>query len=129
MKRVVVQVNPDEEESTITTKVETVLSDDSAQMLLTTVLSMNGKQTLETSERMIEFLVRREIEDIKDGSKGRGLFDRLMTRVERSLLSMVYAECDHVQTKTAFRLGIDRNTLHKKLSKHKLLNTEQRESA
>lgn len=129
MKRVVVQVNPDEEENTEDgTKVETVLSDDSAQMLLTTVLDLNGKQSPESSEHIIEFLVRREIKD-SDDSTERGLFDRLMTRVERSLLSTVFAECDHVQTRTACRLGIDRNTLHKKLSKYKLLNSEQRESA
>jgi len=36
-------------------------------------------------------------------------------RVERELIVQVLAGCNQIQTKTATRLGINRNTLHKKL--------------
>jgi DNA-binding protein Fis len=35
--------------------------------------------------------------------------------VESALISAVLEECENVQTKTATRLGINRNTLHKKM--------------
>lgn len=125
MKRVVIEVGPVESKSDsptghseAATKVETVLPEENAELLLATVLSLNGQAASKSSKRIVEFLVKRELnsEDESDG-----LFDRLMTSVEQALLSLVYAECDHVQTRTAFRLGIDRNTLHKKLCKHNLL--------
>ncbi len=44
------------------------------------------------------------------------LYDRVVGRVERELIQQVLQECDRVQIKAAARLGINRNTLHKKLS-------------
>jgi DNA-binding NtrC family response regulator len=43
------------------------------------------------------------------------LHQRVVDRVERELIVQVLAGCNQVQTKTATRLGINRNTLHKKL--------------
>ena len=40
---------------------------------------------------------------------------RVCATVERELLAQVLAECDGVQTKAATRLGINRNTLHRKI--------------
>ena len=40
---------------------------------------------------------------------------KVVDRVERELIAQVMAECDNVQIKAAARLGINRNTLHKKL--------------
>jgi DNA-binding NtrC family response regulator len=40
--------------------------------------------------------------------------------VERELIQQVLASCDRVQIKAAARLGINRNTLHKKLSEFRL---------
>lgn len=43
------------------------------------------------------------------------LFDKVVGAVERELIEQVLTSCDQVQIKAAARLGINRNTLHKKL--------------
>ena len=48
------------------------------------------------------------------------LYTKIVTRVERELIAQVMADCDHVQIKAAGRLGINRNTLHKKLKEYNL---------
>ena len=48
------------------------------------------------------------------------LFDRVVSRVERELIAQMLAACDGVQLKAAARLGINRNTLRKKLIEHGL---------
>ena len=40
--------------------------------------------------------------------------------MERELIAQVMASCDSVQTKAASKLGINRNTLHKKLKEYGL---------
>ena len=47
-----------------------------------------------------------------------------MGRVERELIQQVLQACDRVQIKAAARLGINRNTLHKKLSEYRLDDTD-----
>jgi Nif-specific regulatory protein len=44
------------------------------------------------------------------------LYDRLVKGLERELIEQVLQSCDQVQVKAAAWLGINRNTLHKKLS-------------
>ena len=44
----------------------------------------------------------------------------VVNRVEKELISQVLASCHHVQTKTAAKLGINRNTLAKKLKDYDL---------
>ena len=44
----------------------------------------------------------------------------IVDRVEREVIAQVLAECDGVQIKAASRLGINRNTLHKKLKQYGL---------
>lgn len=46
------------------------------------------------------------------------LFERIVSRVERELISQMLAACNGVQLKAAARLGINRNTLRKKLQEH-----------
>jgi transcriptional regulator with PAS, ATPase and Fis domain len=48
------------------------------------------------------------------------LFDRVVSRVERELISQMLAASGGVQLKAAARLGINRNTLRKKLLEHGL---------
>ncbi len=47
----------------------------------------------------------------------------MVNRVERELIAQVLASCEHVQIKAAARLGINRNTLHKKLKEYNLDET------
>ncbi len=45
---------------------------------------------------------------------------KIVNRVERELIVQVMAACESVQTKAAAKLGINRNTLHKKLKEYGL---------
>lgn len=48
------------------------------------------------------------------------LHSRVVDRVEREVIAQVLAQCEGVQTKAAQRLGINRNTLHKKIKEYGL---------
>ncbi len=48
------------------------------------------------------------------------LHSRIVDRVEKELIAQVLADCNYVQTKAASRLGINRNTLHKKMKDYNL---------
>jgi len=48
------------------------------------------------------------------------LHGRIVSLVEKELISQVLKACQGVQTKAASRLGINRNTLHKKISEYSL---------
>jgi Nif-specific regulatory protein len=54
-----------------------------------------------------------------DGSK---LYDYLVGGVERELIEQVMRQCDDVKVTAADRLGINRNTLHKKLEQYAATN-------
>lgn len=54
------------------------------------------------------------------GPNSNDLHDRIVGRVERELIQQVLQTCDRVQIKAAARLGINRNTLHKKLAEYRL---------
>ena len=73
----------------------------------------NGDQTAPGSE-----LVRQGISTA--GPNANDLHDRIVGRVERELIQQVLQGCDRVQIKAAARLGINRNTLHKKLAEYRL---------
>lgn len=49
-----------------------------------------------------------------------GLHAMIVNRVEKETIAQVMLECNNVQTKAATRLGINRNTLHKKLKEYDL---------
>jgi len=53
---------------------------------------------------------------------------RIVDRVEREVIAQVLAECDGVQIKAAARLGINRNTLHKKLKQYGLGDADAAET-
>ena len=54
------------------------------------------------------------------GEEADDLHSRIVNRVEREVISHVMTMCDSVQIKAAARLGINRNTLHKKLKEYGL---------
>ncbi|MCP4814083.1 MAG: sigma-54-dependent Fis family transcriptional regulator [Planctomycetaceae bacterium] len=53
-----------------------------------------------------------------DENEENNLYSRIVNRVERELIYQVMQSCNNVQTKAAARLGINRNTLHKKLKEY-----------
>ena len=54
------------------------------------------------------------------GAQATNLHERVVGLVERELIEQVLIACDRVQIKAAARLGINRNTLHKKLQEFRL---------
>jgi two-component system response regulator AtoC len=54
------------------------------------------------------------------GPHANDLHDRIVGQVERELIQQVLASCERVQIKAAARLGINRNTLHKKLAEFRI---------
>src|SRR5947209_9195422 len=66
---------------------------------------------------MIQNLVRHALQKLAP-DEGH-LHDRLVRGVERELLEQVLPLCDNVLVKAAARLGINRNTLHKKMNELK----------
>lgn len=54
------------------------------------------------------------------GLNASDLHERIVGQVERALIEQVLHDCDRVQIKAAARLGINRNTLHKKLQEFRL---------
>jgi DNA-binding NtrC family response regulator len=55
------------------------------------------------------------------------LHSRIVDRVEKELIAQVLQACSNVQTKAATRMGINRNTLHKKLKDYNLEGTDSSE--
>ena len=62
-------------------------------------------------QSLIRQLVRLGVESLPDGELDR----RIVGAVERELIEQVLQACDNIQVKAAGRLGINRNTLHKKV--------------
>lgn len=54
------------------------------------------------------------------GDVAGNLYERIVSQVEKELIQQVLKSCQGVQTKAAVRLGINRNTLHKKIEEYGL---------
>ncbi len=77
------------------------------------------------SKKHIEECVRTSLEGyFKDlrGTEPDGMYDRTVRVVEKPLLEVVMQQADNNQSRAAQWLGLNRNTLRKKLVEHKLLN-------
>jgi Fis family transcriptional regulator len=76
------------------------------------------------SRKHIEETVRTSLEgyfrDLRGAEPG-GLYEMMVKVVERPLLEVVMREADQNQSRAAEWLGLNRNTLRKKLLEHKLL--------
>ena len=55
------------------------------------------------------------------GSEPDGMYDMLVRVVEKPLLEVVMTQADNNQSRAAQWLGMNRNTLRKKLLEHKLI--------
>ena len=77
------------------------------------------------SKKHIEECVRTSLEGyLRDlqGIEPNGMYDMLINVVEKPLLEVVMLYSDNNQSKAAQWLGLNRNTLRKKLQEHKMLN-------
>jgi Fis family transcriptional regulator len=76
------------------------------------------------SKKQIEECVRTSLEgyfqDLR-GTEPAGMYNMMVNVVEKPLLEMVMQQADHNQSRAAEWLGLNRNTLRKKLLEHKLL--------
>ncbi len=76
------------------------------------------------SKKHIEECVRTSLEtyfrDLR-GTEPDGMYDMMVRVVEKPLLEVVMKQADQNQSRAAQWLGLNRNTLRKKLVEHKLL--------
>jgi Fis family transcriptional regulator, factor for inversion stimulation protein len=76
------------------------------------------------SKKQIEDCVRSSLEgyfrDLR-GTEPDGMYDMLVSVVEKPLLDVVMTRAEGNQSKAAQWLGLNRNTLRKKLVEHKLI--------
>ncbi len=76
------------------------------------------------SKKQIEECVRNSMEGyFKDlrGAEPDGMYEMLMRVVEKPLLEVVMTHAENNQSRAAEWLGLNRNTLRKKLVEHKLI--------
>ena len=76
------------------------------------------------SKRKLEDCVRESLEQyFKDlrGTEPHSVHDMIVTTVEKPLLEVVMKHAEGNQSKAAEWLGINRNTLRRKLLEHKLI--------
>ena len=76
------------------------------------------------SKKHIEECVRSSLDGyFRDlhGTAPAGMYDMMMKVMERPLLEVVMQQAEHNQSRAAEWLGLNRNTLRKKLVEHKLL--------
>ena len=76
------------------------------------------------SKKHIEECVRVSLDDyFRDlhGTEPDGMYDMMVRVVEKPLLEVVMQQADNNQSRAAQWLGLNRNTLRKKLLEHKLL--------
>jgi Fis family transcriptional regulator, factor for inversion stimulation protein len=76
------------------------------------------------SKKNIEDSVRQSLKsyfhDLKDTEPG-GLYEMMVSVIEKPMLEEVMQQANYNQSKAAEWLGLNRNTLRKKLVEHKLL--------
>ena len=77
-----------------------------------------GRQRTTDLETLAAELVEQGISNA--GPSADNLYATIVNRVEKELIAQVMASSDNVQIRAADRLGINRNTLHKKLSEYGL---------
>ena len=138
MKRVILQILPAEEPTPEVpvngngaatrnghddpgVRLEAVVSQECARIAVDTVLDTEASNGSDSSDRIIDLLVQRALSSDESGQ----VFHRVISNVEKALLEHAFAECDHIQTRTADRLGVNRNTIHKKLLKHELIQPDE----
>ena len=67
----------------------------------------------------VDQAVKRYLEDL-NGEEATGLYALVLAQVEKPLLEVIMRHCEDNQSKASRALGINRNTLRKKLSQYNL---------
>ena len=76
------------------------------------------------SKKHIEECIRTSLESYFNDLRGTdpdGMYDMMVRVVEKPLLEVVMQHAEHNQSRAAEWLGLNRNTLRKKLVEHKLI--------
>lgn len=85
---------------------------------------VGGAQAADESANQLDMqsLTRQVVQQglAEAGEQAAGVHSVIMDQVEKELLAQVLQSCDGIQTRTAARLGINRNTLYKKLKDYGL---------
>ncbi len=92
------------------------------------VLGKRGPRSMRSGKPMdLEQLTQELVQQgvTAAGPQEDNLHLKIVNRVERELIVQVMAACDGVQTKAATKLGINRNTLHKKLKEYGLEDVDR----
>ena len=95
---------------------EVVTTDHPAHPMVRT-LGSRGMDVATLTAELVQMGLQRSAQEDQD------LHSRIVDRVEREVIAQVMSACDNVQIKAAARLGINRNTLHKKLKQYGLDGT------
>jgi Nif-specific regulatory protein len=72
---------------------------------------LKGRGDADDLPGLVRRLVRLGVETLPDGE----IYDRLVNGVEQQLIEHILQQCNGVQVTAAKRLGVNRNTLHKKV--------------
>lgn len=96
-----------------------------ADLLPDVVLGRDGPRTSRVRGADLETLAFELVQQglATAGPQEDGLHSKIVSRVERELIAQIMLNCSNVQTKAAAKLGINRNTLHKKLKEYNLDNS------
>ena len=94
----------------------------SVDLLPDVVLHGRAEQSFRQRRADLEQLTYEVVEQglVEAGPNEDSLHAKIVNRVERELIAQVMISCNNVQTKAASKLGINRNTLHKKLKEYNL---------
>ena len=76
-----------------------------------------SKKNIEECERLS---LEGYFKDLR-GTEPAGLYDMMVHALEKPMLEVVMQQADHNQSRAAQWLGLNRNTLRKKLLDHKLV--------
>jgi len=95
------------------TRIEVVVSDEQASRILKAVLGDELAEKVKKPAPDLEAAIEKEVRESDPGEDR--MLERIVSRVERQLITDVYHRCDRVKSRAATRLGINRNTLLKKL--------------
>ncbi len=80
-------------------------------------LSQNKNHSL---SEQVTYTLERYFETLQDESTS-DLYEMVIQQVEKPLIAFVLTQHDNNQTQTAKTLGINRNTLRKKMQKYQLI--------